>query len=67
MVKFEEIQFTKADSQLREMDEPSGSEIPKTGFAGERIFDRSFVLKTATDGASLISESSLFHSKMQLG
>ena len=34
---------------------------------GGRIIERSFVLKTATDGANLISGSSAFHSEVQLG
>ena len=34
---------------------------------GGRFFESSFVLRTARDGASLISGSSLFHSEVQLG
>ena len=48
-------------------DNPIGSWIPKTDFAGGRIIDKSFFLKTVTDGASLISGSSSFHSVRQLG
>ena len=48
-------------------DKPNGSWIPKTGFAGGRIIDKSFDLKAAMDGVILISGSSLFHSDMQLG
>ena len=41
--------------------------MPKTDFAGERILDSNFDLKTATDGAVLTSGSSLFHSDKQCG
>ena len=44
-----------------------GHEYQRQVLQGGRIIDRSFVLKTATDGASLISGSSLLHSEVQLG
>ena len=47
---------------------PVRSWIPKTGLArGGAITERGFVLKTVTDGGSLISGPSLFHSEVQLG
>ena len=36
--------------------------MPKVEFTGDLIVDKSFFLKTPTDGASLISGSSPFHS-----
>ena len=44
-----------------------GHEYQRQVLQGGRIFESSFVLKTARDGASLISGSSLFHSEVQLG
>ena len=39
--------------------------IPKIDLTGGQIFNKSFCLNAATDGAFLISGSSIFHSDMQ--
>ncbi len=47
-------------------DNPNGSWIPKTDLGEGRTNDKIFDLKTAIDGACLISGWSLFHSDVQL-
>ena len=46
-------------------DRPVGSLMSKPGLTGGLIVDRSFFLKTAMNGASLVSGSSSFHSDEQ--
>ena len=67
MLEFVEIQLAKTNPKLSKMGQSSRIVNSINRFAGGRIIDKSFFLRTAIEGASLSSGSSLFHSDKQFG
>ena len=69
MLEFVEIQLAETNSKLSKMGQPFRVMNSITRFCrgGGQIIDKCFFLKTAIEGASLSSGSSLFHSDRQLG
>ena len=67
MLEFVEIQLAQTNSKLSKMGQPFRVVDSINTFCRGRIIDKSFFSKTAIEGASLSSGSSLFHSDRQFG
>ena len=67
MSELVKVKFTETDPYLGKMRQTYLVINTKDRFCKGRINDKRFVLKMPTEGASLISGSSLFHSEVQFG